>query len=338
MSKEEWAGIVYGRSYHLDFRLIALPEDFAQLEIDWAMPYILATIQQPKKLALNPRWSLFKNQSHCVVGVTCMVRDLLAAKDFSLTKDDRDRSLYIFVGYVTKLVNKKYLTDLPPYNPQSLQAFQGLYNYVKQIWQVKDFDKNSHQSLKTEYKTYEFSPQSLLKNFSIDLLKELNYQEKNPDQVFLWQHQPETNRQLWATAAICPQSISLCLGNKKEQQCLDNPFLNQSINIANTLVVQSKCYKNQSFGELSTRNPHEVAAPFQVGERLTEILVNKVRQDITITRDRALQLKQLLTNNLSHNYPQKTQAKSNSPERKIANNFGLKVKTSHSKATELDWF
>ena len=77
MFDEQWAAIVYGRSYHLDFRIIAVPEDFTKRDIDWAMPYILATTRRANKLITHPRWSLFKNESHCVVGVTCMVRDLI---------------------------------------------------------------------------------------------------------------------------------------------------------------------------------------------------------------------------------------------------------------------
>ena len=81
MSKDipqrQWAAIVYGRTYHLDFRFITIPHDFTASDITWASQHILATTHQARNLPSNPRWSLFKNDSYCVVGITCMVRDLI---------------------------------------------------------------------------------------------------------------------------------------------------------------------------------------------------------------------------------------------------------------------
>ena len=81
----EWAAIIYGRSYHIDFRFISIPQDFTNIEKNWAAQYILSTFRQANKLSSSPRWSLFKNRSHCILGVTCMVRDLLAGMDQSLS-------------------------------------------------------------------------------------------------------------------------------------------------------------------------------------------------------------------------------------------------------------
>jgi len=109
MSEEKWAAIVYGRSYHLDFRFITIPHNFTAQDIQWATPYILATTQKARNLANSPRWSLFKNDSYCIVGVTCMVRDLIPQLGEDLievmSKDDQGRPLYVFVGYVAQLTN-----------------------------------------------------------------------------------------------------------------------------------------------------------------------------------------------------------------------------------------
>ncbi len=338
MSEERWAHIVYGRSYHLDFRFIAVPEDFGEPEINWALPYILATAHKPKKLSLKPRWSLFKNQSHCVVGVTCMVRDLLGEKDISLTKDDKDRPLYIFVGYVAKLTNRKHLIDLPPYNNNSLQDFQSLYDYVRQVWQVRDFHKNSHQSIKTNYNRREFSRQYLPKKFSRDLLVKLNHQENKPDKVFLWQDKPEKNSRLWATSAACSQSTSLCLGNSDEQHCLDNPFLNQTIHSQEILTIQAKLNPNKYFQKSLTEIE---VTPTQETISFTEILTKKVKQDIKITQSSASQLKQILINNLSNEIQtssQKSEAKLALFDDGVQQEFGFKTKVSKSKIVESDWF
>ncbi|MDJ0744639.1 MAG: hypothetical protein QNJ32_14945 [Xenococcaceae cyanobacterium MO_167.B27] len=340
MSKEKWASIIYGRSHHLDFRFIAIPEDFGEPEMNWALPYILATIQKPKKLSLNPRWSLFKNQSHCIAGVTCMVRDLVEAKDLNFTKDDKDRPLYVFVGYVAKLTNKQYLIDVPPYNHKSLQDFQGLYDYVKQVWQVKDFHKNSHDHIKTNYETRIFSPKSLAKNFCTDLLLELNHQQSNPDKVFLWQDKPEQNSKLWATSAICSQSVSLCLGNSYRQKYFNHPFLNQTSDSINKLTVEQRLTSNNYSGKSSREQ--EGRATKKVNP-LTELLANKVKEDITITRDHALQLKEILINNLNNqphnlNPPQPPEIKLASLDSEMLHTFGFKEKTCESKILESDWF
>ncbi len=334
MYKEQWAAIVYGRSYHLDFRLIALPEDFAEPEIDWVLPHILATTQKPKKLSLNPRWSLFKNQYHCVVGVTCMVRDLLHGKEMGLTRDDKERPLYIFVGYITKLTSRRYLRDLPPYNNNSLHDFQNLYDYVRQVWLVKDFHKNSHQYIKTNYKTREFSPKSLENNLSKDLIVKLNHQAKNPDQVFLWQDKLKRNSQLWATAAVTSQSTSLCIGSKNLEHCLNSPFLNQTIESQEILTIRDRLNSKKSLEskeKSSTKN--KTSFP--------KLFINKVKQDIETTRNSALQLQQIILENNSE------QPETNLMmfEDGIYQDFGFKNKVvepqrkvSESPIIKSDWF
>ena len=334
MSKEEWAAIVYGRSYHLDFRFIALPEDFAEPEIDWVLPHILATTQKPKKLSLNPRWSLFKNQSHCVVGVTCMVRDLLHGKEMGLTRDDKERPLYIFVGYITKLTGRRYLRDLPPYNNNSLHDFHNLYDYVRQVWLVKDFYKNSHQYIKTNYKAREFSTQTLQNNLSKDLIVKLNHQAKNPDQVFLWQDRPKRNSQLWANAAVSSQCTSLCLGNKDIAHCIDTPFLNQTIESQEILTIRDRLTAKKSLEEQENSSTKNTAS-------FPQLFINKVKQDIETTRNHALQLQQIILENNSE------QPETNLMmfEDEIYQDFGFKnkvsepkTKVSKSQIVKSDWF
>ncbi|NJN08167.1 MAG: hypothetical protein HC815_09270 [Richelia sp. RM1_1_1] len=68
----QWSALVYGRTYEVDFRLIAMPEDFNDEDKKWALKYILGTTRSPEKLPEQPRWSLFKNDKYCVVGVTAL--------------------------------------------------------------------------------------------------------------------------------------------------------------------------------------------------------------------------------------------------------------------------
>jgi hypothetical protein len=275
MFDKRWAAIVYGRSFHLDFRLIAIPQDFTQREINWAMPYILATTRRANKLIVQPRWSLFKNESHCVVGVTCMVRDLISQLGTDLidllAKDNRHRPLYVFVGYVTKLETLTYPLNLPPYTGNSLAGFQSLYDYVKQVWWIKNYDKDSKKPVLTDYQSIEFDNS----NLDANLETRLNHQGKHPDKIFLWQHLPDRNRQLWLSCANCREPTSICLGAISRRTALKSPFLNQTIDELDTFTIIDR----------SLGNSHrDVRDKLSLKRSLSELISKKVRKDLELTR------------------------------------------------------
>ncbi|NEP81102.1 MAG: hypothetical protein F6K39_24870 [Okeania sp. SIO3B3] len=111
-----WSVIIYGRTKEADFRFLAIPEDFTPEDRYWASKYIHGSTVYPEKLKENPRWSLFKNHKHCVIGVTCMVKDLIGSDrryDY-MTEDASRRSIYIFVGYVVKI--DRYFTQIINYD------------------------------------------------------------------------------------------------------------------------------------------------------------------------------------------------------------------------------
>ncbi|MDJ0681239.1 MAG: hypothetical protein QNJ18_15385 [Xenococcaceae cyanobacterium MO_167.B52] len=341
MSKEKWAGIVYGRTHHLDFRFIALPEDFGELQLNWASSHILATTQKPKKLSSTPRWSLFKNESHCIVGVTCMVRDLLGEKEAHLTKDDKDRPLYIFVGYAAKLTRRKYLVDLPPYDSESLHDFQDLYDHVKEVWMVKDFHKNSHKSIKTSYQKRDFSPPCLHQNLSKDLITKINYRGKSPNQVFLWQDTPKRNGQLWATSAVCSHPTSVCLGKGYTEQYSDNPFLNHTVESQDVLTVKERFRSHKPQEEVAKKIDRQAVS-------FTEVITNKVKEDIQVTYSSALELQAIMLNNFTNENetnPQESESNVVLFDKNMYRNFGFKAKGSEPEeqlskpeTIKSDWF
>ena len=57
-----WAAIVYGRSYHLDFRFITLPHDFTAPKFLGHHSTLSPPLSKLENLAKFPRWSLFKKQ------------------------------------------------------------------------------------------------------------------------------------------------------------------------------------------------------------------------------------------------------------------------------------
>ena len=250
MYESKWAGIVYGRSYHLDFRLIAIPEDFTSNETNWALEHIIPTTRAASKLSNNPRWCLFKNQSYCIVGVTCMVRDLIEHDrengEDNLTKDAQGRPLYIFVGYGTKINTRKYAINFPAYNDTNLEIFQPLYQYVRDQWLVKDSGINRKKMILTSYQKLFFTKIKPKIDSDPNLAEQLNCKSKYPRKIFLWQNFAEWESKLWATAAICKQPTSLCLGSASKQHLLTSPFLNGTVANLTEFTIQDRTDNTES--------------------------------------------------------------------------------------------
>ena len=213
-----WAAIVYGRTYHLDFRFITVPQDFTAQDLNWASTHIVATTRQARNLAGSPRWSLFKNNSYCVVGVTCTIEDLIG----HTVKDDRGRALYGFFGYVTQLTSDKIVYNLPPYSDR-LNNFKILYQEIERVWSIRNYDPDSRKPSLSQYYPLDF----------VDLAGDrianpkLNTVDRNPDKVYLWSNHLERNKLLWQTSAQSPVPIATCL-NIKGKPLTNSPFLNQS--------------------------------------------------------------------------------------------------------------
>ena len=336
MSKQQWAAIVYGRSYHLDFRFVTLPHDFTDRDISWAAQHILVTTHQARKLTCNPRWSLFKNQSHCIVGVTCMVRDLIGQLDEELievkTKDDRGRPLYAFVGYVTRLNQRKDLLDFPPYTGNYLESFQSLYQEIEKVWLVKDYDRGSKQPLLSQYQSLTFAREKTIEQSTIDLTPQLNDQTKCPHQVFLWQSSAEQNRQLWRASAQCLAATSLCL-NANEKPYPNSPFLNQTVAQLENFTVQDRVFE----AELSPKNPKAQASP-----SFSQVISHRAKEDLDITLHHAAKVataSQELINNLSiSSSSSKNSVEQSNPQLDETENFGFKTKKSPPSSRDRDWF
>jgi hypothetical protein len=269
-----WTSFVYGRSYQVDFSSIATPASFTAQDTQWALQYITATTKSADKLAGNPRWSLFRNENYCVVGVTCMVKDLLgerASSDGSdMTKDCQGRPLYIFVGYVAQLENQPYLFSVPPYLGNDLELFAPLYQHVRNIWYIKEYEKFNKLPILTNERELSYSefPNNL--NYDRHLAQQLNHQHKNKhsDRVFLWQDSEENRKKLWSTAARSKFPTSLCLGFKSEFDAISSPFLNGTARSVDRLRVANKTSK-------TTAAKNERSLP--------ELVRGKVKDDLKVT-------------------------------------------------------
>ena len=230
----QWSALVYGRTYEVDFRLIAMPKDFNDEDKKWALKYILGTTRSPGKLPQQPCWSFFKNDKYCVVGVTCMARELIGdssndnAEDFTRDKSTSGglgRPLYGFFGYVAKLDGQN-LPPIPKYLDTNLEAFKPLYDYIKQCWYVKNYESASREAIRSKYQEISYEAnQPILENLDQDYF-DLNF---NDDQTRLWLEEDKEN--LWLTAVQKAKespdvSLSLCLNLASQRDALRSNFLN----------------------------------------------------------------------------------------------------------------
>jgi hypothetical protein len=210
----KWAAIIYCRTYEVDFRLIVRPEDFGTDEIDWAKDHILTTTRSAEKLRDRPRWSLFKNQKHCIVGVTCMAATL--SED--MIEDRVGRPLFAFVGYVAQ-------PPFPPIPAMNLDLFKSGYKeYVGRRWQEKPYETRKADILsKSEYEKLDYSDpiDSPADDFHFSRL--LN---TNSNQICLWPDSEEYRKKLWLAASRHEKPVSLCLGLARQRDALEGSFLN----------------------------------------------------------------------------------------------------------------
>ncbi|MTJ48310.1 hypothetical protein [Dolichospermum sp. UHCC 0259] len=260
MSK--WSALVYGRTYEVDFRLIAMPEYFDVQARTWAENYILATTQIPEKLSGNPRWSLFTNRNYYVIATTCMVRELFpngtSHETKDITTDFRGRPLYAFIGYVAERDESGEFPTLPAYSDLNLEQFQLLYQkYVEQRWDVKPYQLESRQPIFTS-EDESINTGSLLSSNTSDSIDSSFNINSSQDYRLLF---PETEKEtLWTTVinsiVQSPQhSISVCLGLSSQREAVNSPFLNATANNVATVTRIPVPVKTVAKPTESTRSP-----------------------------------------------------------------------------------
>lgn len=236
MSQSKWAAIVYSRTYEVDFRLIVMPTGFNNEHKQWAEKYILGTTRLPEKLREKPRWSLFKNEHYCVIGVTCMLTEILATSGneniSEMMLDNGNRPVYGFFGYVTELT-KDSDVEIPSMN---LELFTQLYKYVADKWHVKSFDSASKIPDESQYEVdFQATDVAVRETKDFALNDALNDSDKR---VNLYPNSDA--KDLWFEASQCRYPISLCLGIAREKDAIDGPFLNATTPDVIEIVTREK--------------------------------------------------------------------------------------------------
>lgn len=342
MSK--WAAIVYGRTYHLDFRLITVPHDFTPQAITWASQHIVATTQQARNLVGATRWSLFKNDDYCVMGVTCMVKDLIG----DTVKDDQGRPLYVFVGYGTQLTANQSLENFPGYTENSLDNFKVLYQEIEQVWLLKNYERDSRYPTRSQYYPINFYNEALAsdsKEPPLDqkLDRPLNHLSQHPDKIYLWQSSPQQNSLLWQASAQSAVPLATCL-NIRGKALNNSPFLNQSSSQVESfgIINRGKIQSKSPTSEATNQNHHDV--PNSPLAQISQKISHRAKEDIDLTLQQATKManaSQELINNFSDwNQSRENEADelesldppADDPE------FGFKTKKSNSCENDQDWF
>jgi hypothetical protein len=226
ITSSKWAPIIYGRTYSVDFRFLVTPWNFEERHKEFFWNYIKVTTRSAENLSGKPRWLFIRTKKRCLVGITCMVRDLIGSHTEpdleDMTRDRQGRPLYAFVGYVSE--------DPTPFciPAMNLELFAAPYlKFVSQKWQEVYADLGSNQAapqdLKSEYER-EFSldelatPDSERNLMPIDQLI-----PASEDSIIFWNISDARN--IWFTASQDDKPLYICFGNLTKRDVIDSKFM-----------------------------------------------------------------------------------------------------------------
>jgi len=224
----DWAAVVYGRTYEVDFRLLAIPHDLTPPETLWISQRIQVMTRSAEDLPDAPRWGLFSQDGLCVVGASCMVQELLSATEAEFAYDRLGRPLFVFVGYVGRMAQT--IPAIPAYLDRDLRSFRVSYlEYVVPNWTVKSYEERSRTPLLTEYRSLQYLPVEVA---DVGDQAELALSLPEKRQIFLYPDTEQIRQNLWRLAAArlsASQSVSICLGLSRSSDAIDGSFLNATV-------------------------------------------------------------------------------------------------------------
>jgi hypothetical protein len=214
------APLVYGRTHNVDFRYLALPDDF-EPEVRKAFdPYIVAMLRRPELLAAGPRLALFTFQGRRVAMIVARLDALLpfaAGLQHDIASDSAGRPLYLLAAYVAGSITPFALPDADD-AAACYRFFAPLLAFVDRRWEERSFevDRNPLE----EYGAVTPGERAAGPQASDAGRLELNARRNLRS---LW---GETLRpRLWAQAARADEP-SLALGLPSQPDALASPFLN----------------------------------------------------------------------------------------------------------------
>lgn len=268
-----WAAIVYGRTYEVDFRLITIPHNFDERDRQWTLDYIFDTTKYPENLPGNPIWSFFQNHKYRVIGVTCMADELIenspetVTLSQSIAKDRVGRPLHLFVGYVAQ-------RPFSPVPSKSIKNFARLYKYVEKCWLDKRYDVNSSQFDEKRLSKYEYlfvqekyaSVNENDKPQEIEKKSLFNFEE---DKVKVWPTLEDDK--LWFIASQYQESLSICFDIPRKSELVTLGFQNGTASDVDnvTTLIKKKSYQTD-------RKSYEEDKEFVEVQKKREIPVEQI--------------------------------------------------------------
>ena len=249
----KWAPLVYGRTYEIDFRFLAKPDDFGKERENWSRGHISASLlfSTYDELRGHPRRVMFRDQDHCIVGISCMVDEIPGVPD-EQCRDKNDRPLYIFIGLVSQ-------TPFPQIPSRELRWFSEIYDEcVKPRFLEKPYSREKGRPPAFPYETRKWRLPSEPKKH---LSGRLNTDEKK---VGFWSE--EDSEKVWHNAAHSKETVSVCLGLSRKSDALTGPLLNATVHGLSAPCIEDKEVKpskdvlplpDQPTSSPSSRNPRE---------------------------------------------------------------------------------
>ncbi len=248
----KWAPLVYGRTYEVDFRFLAVPADFGE-DQDQAREYIQASFSSftYDRLRGCPRWIMFRDEQRCVVGATCMVEEIpgVPADQY---QDREGRPLYVFLGFVSQ-------SPFPQIPSRELRWFSKIYDECAKprFWE-KHYSREKDRLPAFPYETRKWQPPSEPKKH---LSGRLNTDGRK---VGFWSE--EDSEKVWYSAAHSTEAVSVCLGLSRKSDALTGPLLNATLHGLSAPCIEDKEVKSsedvpplpdQPISSPSPRNPRE---------------------------------------------------------------------------------
>ncbi|MEM7579335.1 MAG: hypothetical protein AAF316_05665 [Cyanobacteria bacterium P01_A01_bin.80] len=252
-----WSPILYGRTYEVDFRMLAIPKYFENEDRKWAEKYILPAMQNQNYILENqPRWVLIVNDKYCVFASACMVEELFSEeqlekeKEYTLDKS-KSRRLYAFIGYVAEKDENGQFPALPKSEEFNLELFRDTYlELVRDIWYCRNSQPKARKPIRTDAKvSVNFEDYSSQVNREIAEEFNLNF---NPNSRLVC---PEKEQEILWDLSIedvtktSNQNLSVCIGLVSQKEAIKSPFLNSTcsnIKRRAILPVENKTRKTPS--------------------------------------------------------------------------------------------
>lgn len=221
-----WATIIYGRTYELDFNLLAVPENFTEDDRNWALKHIQILTKYPEDLHQKLHWGTFSKENVCILGFSCYLEDLIKKTNLGYLQESKDkcnRPLYAFIGFVSNLKLEDTL-NYPGFS--DLDNFTNAYSdYISQIFYYKSYEASSRIPVLTPYQPKKFSS---------------NEKQQSPIPTF-----PDTTHQSVVEVVVQDISTGQELSRKSEPVDLDKNEANPKEDNENNKLENKKSENNQ---------------------------------------------------------------------------------------------